>query len=123
MNGLTQQTSFVSHSIFCRTDSSLPKTLHASAKAGLSPEVDPEGINFVINLDDGMGKEFYLTPNGNLVDLSDSDSSPPQTLQTDTEVVTLLRQLRGKYPASYRFYAVEFGEFQDRREARQSSRG
>ena len=72
-------------------------------------------MNFVINLEDGGGKEFYLSAGGALVGLADKSEEEPHVFKTNKQVTKQLDQLRQKYPRTCRVYALEKREFELRK--------
>jgi hypothetical protein len=81
-----------------------------------NPFDDPEGtdMNFVINIEDGGGKEFFLAQNGNLVSLLDTDQEP-QIFKTAKQVDKQMDLLRQKYSEACQVYGLEYAEFEARR--------
>lgn len=73
-------------------------------------------MTYVINIEDGGGKEFYLVTGGELVGLSSTDQRGPQEFKTLKLALKKMDQLRPKYPPVCRIYALERGEFDNRRE-------
>lgn len=73
-------------------------------------------MTYVISIEDGGGKEFYLTAEGKLIGMSSSDHQEPQEFKTLKMALKKIDQLRPKYPPVCRIYAVERVEFNDRRE-------
>ena len=78
---------------------------------------DPEGndMNFVINIEDGGGKEFYLTQLGNLIALTDHSDDEPQVFKSAKQVNKQIDLLRQKYSEACQVYALEQHEFDARR--------
>lgn len=74
-------------------------------------------MNFVINLEDGGGKEFYVTAGGGLIGLADQSEEEPYIFKTHKQVTKQLDQLRQKYPKTCKIYAMEKREFEARRKA------
>ncbi len=72
---------------------------------------------YVINIEDGGGKEFFLTQNGTLVGLADQSQEEPQIFKTHKQVNKQLESLRQKYPQTCQVYAVDHREFEARRKA------
>jgi|GEM_PF-2204871 len=72
-------------------------------------------MTYVINIEDGGGKEFYLAPDGRLIALATNDPQEPQEFKAIKLALKKIDQLRPKYPAVCRIYAVERVEFNDRR--------
>lgn len=70
---------------------------------------------FVINLEDGGGKEFYLAATGNLIGLSDQATEEPQLFKTHKQVNKQMDLLRQKYAQTCQIYAVDQREFDARR--------
>ena len=73
-------------------------------------------MTYVINIEDGGGKEFYLAPNGKLIGLASNDSQEPQEFKAIKLALKKMDQLRPKYPPVCRIYAVERNEFNNRRQ-------
>ncbi|GAB4039316.1 hypothetical protein [Spirosoma gilvum] len=73
-------------------------------------------MTYVINIEDGGGKEFYLAPDGKLIGLASKDSQEPQEFKAIKLALKKMDQLRPKYPPVCRIYAVERTEFNDRRQ-------
>ncbi len=73
-------------------------------------------MNYVINLEDGGGKEFYLTVEGELIGLSSASPEQPQEFKTFKLTAKRIDQLKPKYPATCQLYAVERREFDKRRQ-------
>ena len=85
------------------------------------PETDQndwatEEMIFVINIEDGAGKEFYLTSSGSLVGIADQSTEEPQEFKTYKQVDKQLSVLSQKYPPTCRIYALELHEFNQRRQ-------
>ena len=78
-------------------------------------------LSFVINLEDGAGREFYLTEDHAFINLTESELKGPLNIQTYSELSRILNQLKHKYPASCHVYALERNEFDQRRERLQTS--
>jgi hypothetical protein len=72
-------------------------------------------MTYVINIEDGGGKEFYLAPDGKLIGLASNDQQEPKEFRTIKLVLNKMDQLRPKYPPVCRIYAVERKEFNNRR--------
>ena len=85
--------------------------------APYNPFDDPEGthMNFVINIEDGGGKEFYLSQNSNLISLTDASTEEPQIFKTAKQVNKQIDILRAKYSEACQVYALERHEFDTRR--------
>ena len=73
-------------------------------------------MTYVINIEDGGGKEFYLAPDGKLIGLTAKDPQEPQEFKSLKLALKKRDQLRPKYPPVCKIYAVERVEFNDRRE-------
>ncbi|MBD2703365.1 hypothetical protein IC229_22165 [Spirosoma sp. BT702] len=73
-------------------------------------------MTYVINIEDGGGKEFYLASDGKLVGLSSTDKQEPQEFKAIKLAMKKMDQLRPKYPPVCRIYAVERVEFDNRRQ-------
>lgn len=73
-------------------------------------------MTYVINIEDGGGKEFYLAPDGKLIGLTSNDPQEPQEFKAIKLALKKMDQLRPKYPPVCRIYAVERVEFNDRRQ-------
>lgn len=80
---------------------------------------DPEGknMNFVVNIEDGGGKEFYLAKSGNLIGLVDNADDEPQIFKTAKQVAKQIDQLRQKHAESCQVYVLEIHEFEARKKA------
>lgn len=78
-------------------------------------ERDLKHMNYVINLEDGGGQEFFVTVGGGLVNLSTTGEEQPQEFKTYKLVEKRVNQLRDKYPATCQIYAVTRKDFDDRR--------
>ena len=88
--------------------------------ANLVPDISQidwrtEEMVFVINVEDGGGKEFYLTASGSLVGLADQSDEDPQLFKTNKQVNKQLDLLRQKYPQTCQIYAVDNKDFEARR--------
>ena len=79
-------------------------------------EPDIEEMAYVINLEDGTGREFYVSESVALVALDAPDDTPPLVCKTHKQVEKQLGTLRQQYPATCQLYALEKGEFEERRE-------
>lgn len=73
-------------------------------------------MTYVINIEDGGGKEFYLVPDGKLIGLSSNDQQAPQEFKVLKQALKKMDQLRPKYPPVCRIYALELTEFNNRRQ-------
>ncbi|RCR67076.1 MULTISPECIES: hypothetical protein [Larkinella] len=71
---------------------------------------------FVINLADGTGREFYMTDSGAAVALDAPQGDEPMILRTDKLIEKNLINLKKKFPATCKLYAVELREFEHRRQ-------
>lgn len=80
---------------------------------------DGPEMNFVINLQDVAGHEYYLSVSGKMVSLASADDDPPLFLKTAKQVDKQVAQLRAKYPQTCRIAAVERADFDDRRKTLQ----
>lgn len=78
-------------------------------------QTDAETMIYVINLEDGGGQEFFLTVEGNLVNLSAFSEEQPQEFKAYKLVAKKIDQIREKYPASCQIYGLEQSEFDARR--------
>ncbi|RZK76093.1 MAG: hypothetical protein EOO85_12240 [Pedobacter sp.] len=78
-------------------------------------------MTYVINIEDGGGKEFYLVPNGKLIGLASNDSQEPQEFKAIKLALKKMDQLRLKYPPVCRIYVVERNEFNTRRQLLQKT--
>lgn len=89
---------------------------HSPANFGPTTPIDwtTGEMVFVINLEDGGGKEFYLSANGKFVGLTDENQAEPQAFKTHKQVQKQLDLLRQKYPASCQVYALDHREFEAR---------
>jgi hypothetical protein len=72
-------------------------------------------MTYVINIEDGGGKEFFLTSEGKLIGLSDPGGVQPQEFKVLKQAIKKREELRPKYPPICRIYALEIGEFNNRR--------
>lgn len=72
-------------------------------------------MNYVINLEDGGGKEFFLSVAGGLIGLSSVVPEQPQEFKTYKLTARRIDQLKSRYPATCQLYAVERREFDNRR--------
>lgn len=72
-------------------------------------------MNFVIYIEDGGGKEFFLAASGALIALTDQTQEEPQILKNHKQVTKHLDQLRPKYPRTCNIRALEKREFEARR--------
>ena len=79
-------------------------------------EQDWKHMIYVINLEDGGGKEFFLTVGGGLIGLSSAGPEQPQEFKTYKLTAKRIDQLKPKYPATCQLYAVERREFDKRRQ-------
>lgn len=80
------------------------------------PEQDRDKhMIYVINLEDGGGQEFFLTVGGRLINLSAAAEEQPQEFKTFKLVEKKIHQIREKYPATCRIYALDRKEFDNRR--------
>jgi hypothetical protein len=70
---------------------------------------------YVINLEDGGGQEFFLTVGGGLITLSSTTEEQPQEFKTFKLAEKRMQQIRQKYPATCRIYALNKKEFDSRR--------
>lgn len=70
---------------------------------------------YVINLEDGGGQEFFLTVGGNLISLTTAGEEQPQEFKTYKLVEKKIHQIRDKYPATCRMYALDKKEFDNRK--------
>jgi hypothetical protein len=77
---------------------------------------DWKHMTYVINLEDGGGQEFFLTAEGDLINLSTISEQQPQEFKTYKLVSRKIDQIREKYPASCQIYPLERREF-DRRQS------
>ncbi len=71
---------------------------------------------YVINIEDGGGKEFYLATDGKLVGLASNDVQEPQEFKAIKMALKKMDMLRPKYPPICRIYAIERIEFNNRRQ-------
>lgn len=76
---------------------------------------------FIINLEDGGGKEFYLTQSGRFVGLTDRSDEEPQPFKTLKQAGKRMDQLRERYPETCRIYTTEQRDFDARRKLLQGS--
>ncbi|GAB2564382.1 hypothetical protein [Spirosoma aerophilum] len=70
---------------------------------------------YVINLEDGGGKEFFFTVKGQLIALGDMNEEFPQTFKTAKLMIKRMDQLRPRYPCTCRLYGLHIQEFEARR--------
>ncbi|GAB2547159.1 hypothetical protein [Spirosoma aerophilum] len=84
-----------------------------------TPQVDwtTGEMIFVINLEDGGGKEFYLNTTGSLVGLADQSDDEPHLFKTHKQVIKQLDLLRQKYPQTCKVYPVDYRDFEARRKS------
>jgi hypothetical protein len=75
----------------------------------------PGEMVFVINVEDGGGKEFFLTSEGRLIGIADQTTEEPQFFKTSKQVNKQLEILRQKYPQTCQAYAVDHRDFDARR--------
>jgi len=71
---------------------------------------------YVINIEDGGGKEYFLSAEGNLVSLDSPDKQEPKEFKVLKLALKKMDQLRPKYPPVCRIYAVERNDFNTRRQ-------
>ncbi|GAA4419344.1 hypothetical protein GCM10023187_53560 [Nibrella viscosa] len=85
--------------------------------AGDAPTLDPEcaPMNYVINLEDGGGQEFFLAADGSMCKLSLPGEQQPQEFKNYKLAAKKMEQLRDKYPATCELYVLEQNEFNNRR--------
>lgn len=89
-----------------------------------TPNDWPEGeMIYVVNLEDGGGKEFFATADGKLVAFSDQSEAEPQQFKTFKQARKKIDQMREKYPPTCRIFALELGEFEERRQEVKPSKG
>jgi hypothetical protein len=74
---------------------------------------DPDDMAFVINLEDGVGKEFYIDIAGNPVPLEE-EGQKPLILKTHKQVEKQLKTLKTQFASNCQLYAVEQNEFEER---------
>lgn len=72
---------------------------------------------YVVNLEDGGGNEFFLTAEGVLIGLSSDGPEQPQEFRTYKLTAKRIDQLKPRYAATCRLYALERSEFDKRRKA------
>ena len=75
---------------------------------------------FIINLEDGGGKEFYLTQSGRFVGMADRNEEEPQPFKTLKQASKRVDQLRERYPETCRLYTTEQRDFEARRKILQT---
>lgn len=76
---------------------------------------DGSDMNFVINLQDVAGQEYYLAADGKMINLASTETDEPLLLKTNKQVTKQIANLREKYPQTCRITAVERRDFEDRR--------
>ena len=91
--------------------------IEASLPTTFAPLSDDDwDMVYVVNLEDGGGQEFFLTTEGGLAVLS-AGQETAQEFKDQKAVSKKISELRPRYPASCQLYAVERGEFDQRRKA------
>jgi hypothetical protein len=78
-----------------------------------------EEMNYVINLEDGGGQEFFLTAAGKLVGMATVSQEQPQEFKTFKQAAKKISQITEKYPATCQLYVMELREFQARQKVLQ----
>lgn len=96
---------------FINMTTAITFAIDKEVKAGTSIQ-----MIYVINLEDGGGQEFYVTSEEKLISLSLPNQPEPQEFRSLKLAMKRLDQLRPKYPATCRLYALERTEFNHRRE-------
>jgi len=76
-------------------------------------------MNYVINLEDGGGQEFFLTAAGKLVGLRAVSQDQPQEFKNYKLAAKKISQITEKYPPTCQLYVVERREFEARRKVLQ----
>lgn len=71
-------------------------------------------ITYVIYLIDGMGEEFFITQEDELVRVNDPVNQKPLLVRTLSQLSAQLSRLRNKYPSNCCLFALERGEFDER---------
>ena len=70
---------------------------------------------YVVNLEDGGGKEFFFTVGGRLIALVDKSEESPQTFKSAKLMIKRMDELRSKYPCTCHLYGLHLQEFEVRR--------
>ncbi len=70
---------------------------------------------YVINLEDGGGKEFFLVTGDRLIPLEDKGENKPTEFISIKLALKRMDKIRPNYPPVCRLYALERNEFDRRR--------
>lgn len=70
---------------------------------------------YVINLEDGIGKEFFFSAGNRLIALAEKSEESPLTFKTAKQMIKRLDQLRPKYLRTCSLYGLHIQEFETRR--------
>lgn len=74
---------------------------------------------YVVNLEDGAGKEFFVTSDNRLIALTDETTDEPVQFKTIRLAKKRIDQLRPQYAAVCDLYWLELRDFESRRKALQ----
>lgn len=72
---------------------------------------------YVINLEDGAGKEFFVTADNRLIALTAETSEEPGQFKTIRQAKKRIDQLRPQYAAVCKLYPLELRDMEIRRDA------
>ncbi|GAA4464798.1 hypothetical protein GCM10023189_44550 [Nibrella saemangeumensis] len=93
--------------------------VHSSSN-GLSANGEATPMAYVITLEDGIGRDYYLSELGNMVPFDQPSEEEPKVLKTNKRVDKIIDELSATYPASCKLFAVERKEFEKRRQLLQN---
>ena len=66
---------------------------------------------FVFYMEDGMGREYFLTDDDKFLPLYETTDQHPMEVASLPEISQYLKRLRKLHPASCRIFALERNEF------------
>ena len=73
-------------------------------------------ITYVVYLVDPVGDEFFINQGDQAVRVNTLSDQEPLVVKTMFQINAQLNRLREKYPPGYRLFALEYGEFVERKD-------
>ena len=89
---------------------SFDRKFHSSGEPTNSNGIDEQKLSFVMNVENDVGCEFYLSADNTLIRLEDGPQIDPILVEC-AAISERLQQLQQICPASYSIYALEYSEF------------
>ncbi len=83
--------------------------------SNLDTEQEEYQMSYVINIEDGAGREYFISDSGTAIALDAKGGDKPMIFKTDKQIIKKREALEAEYPATCMVYVIERKEFEARR--------